>query len=106
MGAHEVELHDDGIVGVMDRVDRVPLVGESGAGRGVVAADGLLAVVHLAGCDQLVAWMGEGAERHVELVAVLGLHVFSYDRCAALLERRRGCARHRSPSRPRRPSLG
>src|SRR5439155_8363285 len=55
VGAEQVELDDDGVVGVMDDVDDVALVGECRARGGVVAADRFLAVVHLAGGDQLVA---------------------------------------------------
>src|SRR5262249_22913785 len=97
MGAQEVEFHDHGVVGVMDGVDGVPLVGEGRARGGVVAADGALAVEHLARRDQLVAWMREGAERHVELVTVLGLHVLAHDGFASLAEGRRRGTRHRSP---------
>ena len=82
MGAEQVELDDDGVVGVMDDVDDVALVGECGARGGVVAADRFLAVVHLAGGDQLVARVREGSQGHVELVAVFRFHVLAHHHLA------------------------
>src|SRR5262245_64609450 len=82
--AEQVELDHDRVVGVVDRLDDVPLVGEGGARGRVVAADGLLAVVDLARGDQLVARTGERPKRRLEVVAVLRLHVLPDDRLAPL----------------------
>ena len=59
VGAEQVELDDHGVVGGADRHELVPLIGERRAAALEVAADLLLAVEHLSGGHQLVAWVGK-----------------------------------------------
>ena len=86
----QVELGDHRVVGVVQRDQLVALVGERRAALLEVRRDRRLAVVHVAGRDELVARVVERLHRHVELVPVLGLHVLAHDRLAALAQRRRG----------------
>ena len=79
VGAEQVELGDHRVVRVVQRDQLVALVGEGGARLREVAHHLLGPVVHLARGDDLVARMIEGAERHVELMPVLGLHVLAHD---------------------------
>src|SRR5882762_11517879 len=66
--------------------DLVALIGERRAALVEVAGDRLLAVVDVARRDDLVARVAERLHRHVELVAVLGLHVLAHDLLAGLSE--------------------
>ena len=79
VGPPQIELHQHGVVGVVQRDDLVALVGKGLAGLAVVRRDGLRPVDHLAAGDELVARMVEGREREVEVVAVLGLGVLAHD---------------------------
>src|SRR6185312_17359702 len=58
----------------------VALVGKRTAGLLVVGAHSRLAVVDVAGGDDLVARVGERADGRVEVVDVLRLHVLAHDR--------------------------
>ena len=62
----------------------VSLVRECRAGLLEVAHHLVGTVVHVARGDDLVARVIEGAERHVELMTVLGLHVLAHDGLATL----------------------
>jgi len=79
VGALEVELDDDGVVGVVHGDQRVALVGERAARLLEVARDSIRAVVDVAGRHDLVARMAERGERGREVVAVLRLHVLAHD---------------------------
>ena len=83
VGAEQVELDDHGVLAVVQGDHLVALIWEGGAALGVVTAHLLLAVVHLAGGDQFVARVREGADRGVEVVDVLGLHVLAHNGLAA-----------------------
>jgi hypothetical protein len=65
----------------------VALVGERLASPAVVLAHLRGAVEHLAGWHELVARVVERAERDVEAMVVLGLHVLAHHRRAALAQR-------------------
>src|SRR5439155_13127012 len=67
----QVELDDHGAVRVMHPDQLVALVRERRARLGEVARDLVLAVVDVAGRDDLVARVAERGHRHIELVPVL-----------------------------------
>ena len=82
VGAEEIELHDDRVVGVAEGVDLVALVGKGGAARAVVPHHLVGAVEHLSRGDELVTRMREGRQRRVEVEPVLAVHVLTDDRVA------------------------
>ena len=86
MRAEEVELDDHGVVGVVELDQAVALIGERAARLLEVRADGLLAVIYIAGRDDLVARVLEGGEGDIELVPVLGLHVLADGPLASLAQ--------------------
>jgi hypothetical protein len=67
----DVDLDDDGVVGVVQGDELVALIGKGSSGLGEVAANRLLAVIDIAGGDELVARMPEGGDRRVEVMRVL-----------------------------------
>ena len=81
-----VELDDHGVVGVVELDQAVALIGERAARLLEVRADGLLAVIYIAGRDDLVARVLEGGEGDIELVPVLGLHVLADGPLASLAQ--------------------
>src|SRR5439155_20352754 len=91
------------VVGVVHLDELVALVRERRARLLEIAVDRFLAVVDLAGGDQLVAWVLERAHGDVELVAILRLHVLANDLLADVFE---GHAATLSVATPGRQSTG
>jgi hypothetical protein len=87
VGPLQVELGDDRAVGVVQRDQLVALVGERRARLSEVGHDLLRPVVHVAGRDDLVPRVAERAERRLEVVLVLRLHVLAHHRFAPFAQR-------------------
>ena len=86
MGAEQIELHDHRVLGVVQRERLVALIGKRRAGLREVAPNVVLAVIHVAGRDDLVAGMGECPDGRVEVVLVLRFHMLAHDHLAALAQ--------------------
>jgi hypothetical protein len=87
--AEDVDLGDDGVVRVMQRDQLVALVGKRSPGPGEIGTHRFLAVIDIAGGDELVAWMP-----NVAIVASKS-QAFSDVRCSCTTASR--CARRSLP---------
>src|SRR4029079_1604118 len=79
VGAVQVGLHHHRVVVVVKGDELISLVGKGGARLLEIARNLLRAVVHVAGADELVAWVVEGLERRVVFVTVLRVHVLDHE---------------------------
>lgn len=86
MGTFQVELDDHTGIGVMEGDHLIALVGEGGPRIVEVAAHGLLPIEDIARGHDLVTGVTERAQRGLEVVLVLRLHVFADERLAPLAQ--------------------